>query len=122
MLSRSAPTPSGSMAAAAASSRSTRLARMARCTSSSVGMGSLPFGGGRGGGGRRARRGFGHERAGMRRLTDEHVERWDVVVPFDERWNRTELRQRDAIERPYFGNHPRGMIVDPHRAAIGKRP
>src|SRR6266851_5742847 len=98
MLSRSAGTFSASIAAAAPSSRSIRLARIARCSSSSVGIACLLFG-------------PREQRAGKVRLAEQHVEGRHVVVPFDQRRNRTEPRERFPVQRPYFGNDPRAVIV-----------
>src|SRR6516164_11560994 len=104
MFNRSAGTFAASIATAAPSSRSTRLARMARCTSSSVGTADLLFG-------------LREERAGMVRLAGQHIEGRHVGVPFDQRRDRTEPCERVPIECPYVGNDPRGVVVDAQGAA-----
>src|SRR5713101_8287495 len=109
MFNLSAGTFSASIAAAGPSLRSTRLARMARCNSSSVGTACLLFG-------------RCQKRAGMVGLAEQHVEGRHVGVPLDQGWNRTEPCERFPIQRPYLGDDVRAVIVDAQGAAAGKRP
>src|SRR5215467_6212689 len=109
MFSRSEGTFSASIAAAAPSSRSTRLARMARCNSSSVGISRL------------RRVGQCQKRTGMVRLTEQHIERRHVGVPLDQSWHRTEAFERFSVQCPYFRDNPRAVIVDAQGAAVAER-
>src|SRR5712671_5085627 len=108
MLNLSAGTFSASIAAAGSSLRSSRLARMARCNSSSVGTARLLFG-------------RCQKRAGVVGLAEQYVEGRHVGVPLDQGWNRTEPCERFPVQRPYLGDDVRAMIVDAQRAAVGER-
>src|SRR5262245_10838095 len=101
--------PWASNVEAATSSCRTRLRHMACCSSSSVGMGGLAFC-------------VGHERAGTGRLLEQNAERRNIIVPFDQGWNRTEARERLPIERPHLLDDARAMIVDAQDRAVGERP
>src|ERR1041384_6144786 len=57
---------------------------------------------------------------GMARLRQEHFKRRYVVVPLNQRWNRTKAAQRFGIERPHLVGDARAVIVDPQAAAVGK--
>src|SRR5712671_5944421 len=107
MFNLSAGTFSASIAAAGPSLRSTRLARMARCTSSSVGTACLLFG-------------LREQCAGMVGLAEQHVEGRHVGVPLDQGWSWTEPCERFPVQRPYLGDDVRAVIVDTQGAAAGK--
>src|SRR5579883_2524964 len=109
MFNLSAGTLSASIAAAGPSLRSRRLARMARCSSSSVGTVRLLSG----------RR---QKRTGAVGLAQQHVEGRHVGVPLDQCWHRTEPCERFPVERPYFGDDMRAVIVDAQAAAVRERP
>src|SRR6266849_74618 len=109
MFNLSAGTFSASIAAAGPSLRSTRLARMARCNSSSVGTACLLSG----------RR---EKRTSVGGLAEQHIEGRHVGVPLDQGWNRTEPCERLAVQRPHLGDDVRAVIVDTQGAAIGERP
>src|SRR6516165_5777982 len=57
---------------------------------------------------------------GMARLRQQHLKRRYIVVPFDQRRDRTEAAQRFRVERPHLVGHARGVIVDPQAAAVGE--
>src|SRR5258707_12854530 len=109
MFNRSAGTFSASIAAAGPSLRSTRLARMARCNSSSVGTACLLCG----------RR---EKRAGVVGLAKQHIEGRHVGVPLDQGWDRTEPCERLAVQRPDLVDDGRPVIVDTQGAAVREQP
>src|SRR5579864_218512 len=60
----------------------------------------------------------GQDRAGTRRFGSERGKRWNVVVPFDQRWDWAGARDRATIKRPHrFGNRS-AMGVDQQRRVI----
>src|SRR5229473_2171441 len=109
MFNLSAGTFCASIAAAGSSLRSTRLARMARCNSSSVGTACLLC----------SRR---EKSAGVVGLAEQHIESRHVGIPLDQGWDRTEPCERLAVQRPDLGDDVRAVIVDTQGAAVRERP
>src|SRR3989442_1540216 len=100
--------PSATMlAAASASSRPTMLRRTACCNSSSVGAEVFMFG-------------SVEQDTGMRRFIEQHLERRDVGVPFDQRRHWPEARERLRVERPNCRRDARAVIVDAQRVPVAK--
>src|SRR6516162_1338260 len=63
-----------------------------------------------------------HQHVGMVRFFDQDIERWNVLVPFDQGRHRAEPAQCPLVERPHLADHARGVVIDPQSAAIGKLP
>src|SRR6266568_3847745 len=85
------------------SSWTTRLARIARWSSSSEGAAVSTFR-------------LVDQRGGMSRLLEQHRHGRHVGVPFDERRHRTEARERLGIECPHLRRDARAVIVDAKRS------
>src|SRR6266571_7714072 len=91
------------------SSWTTRLARIARWSSSSEGAAVSIF------------RLF-DQRGGMSCLLEQRRHGWHVGVPFDERRHRAEARERLGIERPHFRRDARAVVVDAQRSRVVEPP
>src|SRR6266571_3519800 len=87
------------------SSWTTRLARIARWSSSSEGAAVSTFR-------------LVDQRGGMSRLLEQHRHGRYVGVPFDERRHRTEARERLGIECPHLRRDARAVIVDAKRSCV----
>src|SRR4030088_3084553 len=107
MSSRSWLTCVASIAETVWFSRCTRLLCMAFCNSSSVGMADFLDG-------------VANEAAGVAGFPEQNLQRWHLIVPFDQRWNGAEARQRRSIQRPDLVADLGTVVVDTQRAAVGE--
>src|SRR6266852_2726060 len=107
MSSRLAETYPASIGATALESRERRLACIASCISSSVGMPGIP-----------AR--VVNQMVRMGRLMKQNLQRWHFVIPFDQRRHCTEAHQRLLIQPPDLVADPRAVIVDAKSGAVGQ--
>src|SRR6187397_1298965 len=108
-MSRRSAETSGARDSVTARSPANRLARMARCHSRSVcmrGLASCNL----------------NEPIGTTRLIDERLQWRNVVVPFDQGWDRPEQRERLLVQRPDFRDDARAVIVDTQGLAIAELP
>src|ERR1700737_3563068 len=107
MSSRSWLTCAASIAETASFSRCTRLLCIAFCNSSSVGMAGFLDG-------------VGNDSTGVAGLLEQSLQRRHLIVPFDQRWNGSEARQRRFIQRPDLVADRGTVVVDTQRAAVGE--
>src|SRR5260370_41044103 len=107
MSNRSTVNSPASIAATALESQESRLACIALCVSSSVGM---P--------GTRAR--VTNQMVRMKCLMKQNLQRRHFVVPFDQCRHRAEAFQRLQIQAPDLVADPRAVIVDAKGGAVGQ--
>src|SRR3974390_3051281 len=105
MLILSGLTSAESSANVARSSAATRLACIARCVSSSVDMVTLV-------------RCSVQKCLCVRRFLQEDFKRRHVVVPFDQRGDRTKEHRSLCVQRPNLTDHAGAMIIDSQLGAV----